>query len=647
MKRVSEMLKARHLFAALLLMSVAPACTDSNEEEVKPTPETKLELSIEIGKVTESSIKAAITPSDKEATYYAGIHTEAEVGNDSAAALVEQLVAAPDFASKLIRGTQTISATELEAETRYYVVAFGYDPDKQKLTGDVALKSATTEAIPEPEFPYTIELALQEGSATWRDAVILVKPSSDEANWICDICSKELYDSRYAGNPAAIIEDNIEVWRGDALTFDGDPENWAYYMKNYWRTGEQAVAASEIRNLRWSEDYYVYCFATNEQGEQTSEIVAIPFSTSTPNPSSNEISITINLTDKSTVDFTVETTNEDPYFVSIQTTDYLARFGEGKEETMEDMIYDLSYSKTEEQLQATVFNGTVNLTNADLNKTVNGFKEYQVVVWGYDNGPTTEVFLSEPFQPGTTHQPLPEEAFEVTISEPTWCNALVDITLLADTKYIWGGFTKEVWEENYASNLQAVYDYNKSGWERDASSYGGSWLDQIKYYINSGNKSGEDATNIIGASRLAWGTEYVIYLFGIDETTGEMTTEVEYFAFSTLAPTPSTNTFTITIDAMTRSSVEFTITPTTDEPYYVTIEKKSSVESWGDEVIKKTIPEYDNQLEQRTFTGTQTLTQSDLGKTVNGFSEYYIIVYGFENGPTTEVTLSEAFKPAD
>ena len=59
------------------------------------------------------------------------------------------------------------------------------------------------------------------------------------------------------------------------------------------------------------------------------------------------------------------------------------------------------------------------------------------------------------------------------------------------------------------------------------------------------------------------------------------------------------------------------------------------------------MPLGDVTLENRLFTGTQSLAGTDVGASVNGFKNYYIVVFGFENGATTPVYISEKFKPAD
>jgi hypothetical protein len=135
---------------------------------------------------------------------------------------------------------------------------------------------------------------------------------------------------------------------------------------------------------------------------------------------------------------------------------------------------------------------------------------------------------------------------------------------------------------------------------------------------------------------------------------GNLATEVIIKEFTTLTPAQSSNEFTITINSFTKSSVNFTVTPTNNDQYYVTVEKAGTVSGYGpdqdksyDDLIDYLLPEYENQLTQRLFSGEQTINNSDLGKSVNGFSDFVIVVWGFNNGPTTTVFMSEAFRPAD
>ena len=162
-----------------------------------------------------------------------------------------------------------------------------------------------------------------------------------------------------------------------------------------------------------------------------------------------------------------------------------------------------------------------------------------------------------------------------------------------------------------------------------------------------------DGYRVADISALRWSTEYVFFVFGVNAD-GSLATDVVVKEFTTLTPQQSSNEFTITINSMTRSSVNFTVTPTTNDQYYVTVEKVGTLAGYGpgedksyDDLIDYLLPEYETQLTPRLFTGEQTISNSDLSKTVNGFSDYQIVVWGFDNGPTTTVFMSEPFRPAD
>ena len=651
MKKFLETLKALMLLMASALLLAVPACSESEETDPTPEPEKPLELVIKLGEITHNSILSSVTPSDEEATYYAAIHSAAEVGEDQGAALAQSLIAREDFASLLRTEAQRVTGSELTPESDYYVVAFGYNAEQMKMTSKVVLSDKiTTAAAPVEEPEYLGELTLEwlEAETTWRDASMKVTSTNQEMEYVFGVYTKERYDAEFAEDPELIVAARIAAWEQDAENYREHYPNdtWVDYMTAYQCVGDNTFSVREWQNLRWSESYVAFVFGMNDEGKQTSPVAVAPFSTQEPTPSENVITITINQTTKESVEFTVTTTTDDPYFLNLDQKAYWDRFGDGEgQSSYDDLVFDQTFHLTDERIAAKVFTGSRTFTQEDLDKTVNGFNEYQIMAFGFENGPTTEVVFSEVFKPGTTHQVEPESAFEITVSEPTWCNATVDVKADPEIKYIAGGFTKAEWEEKYAADpATSLLEKHKATWERMGDRYGETWQQQIQYYAKSGDLTAANATDIIGYARLAWGTEYVIYLFGIDETTGELTTEVQSAEFSTLAPTPSSNTFAVVINSTTKSSVDFTITPSNDDPYYVTIEKKSTIEGW-DNVIASTIPDNDTMLEQRTFTGTQTLTQDDLGKTVNGFGEYQVIVYGFENGPTTEVTLSEAFKP--
>ena len=141
-----------------------------------------------------------------------------------------------------------------------------------------------------------------------------------------------------------------------------------------------------------------------------------------------------------------------------------------------------------------------------------------------------------------------------------------------------------------------------------------------------------DGYRVADIGSLRWSTDYVFFVFGVNAD-GSLATDVVVREFTTITPQQSSNEFTITINSMTRDSVNFTVTPTTNDQYYVTVEKVGTLAGYGpgeqksyDDLIDYLLPDYENQLTPRLFTGENTISNSDLSKTVNGFSDYQEIV---------------------
>lgn len=614
----------------------------------------------------------------------------------------------------------------------------------------IAVTQAAKSVVPTPE-PELATFTLEVSEITWNNAYISVTPSED-VEYILGVMTKEAF-APYAEDAETIVAARIAEWQETAEQYIdmGYDDPWQYYMNFEQRSGERTydVKYDDIYNMDWDTEYVVYCFGMNDEGEQTGHVTIKEFRTTAPEPSNNTFTITIDAMTKSSVEFTVEPTTDEPYYVTIETVDVLAPYGPDKENSYEDLIKYLTpdYESTIEQR---TFTGKQTITNSDLGKSVNGFKTYRVVVWGFENGPTTTVFMSEEFKPAD-----PEVDFEPTIyvdeynyrkviysvvpnSSATYYHALhtaaevgedggaslaasliegninanlisgtvqkevevqaeseyyvvvfgynpdtksmtsevflselittpaepaealtldVEVTNLAwngadiyvkpssDFKYYYECRTRAKFDERYGS-AEAFYQKVYDGWASDAASYGYDVATVASWYTHEGS-------DVADIGQLRWSTDYVFAIFGIDAE-GNLATEVILKEFTTLTPAQSSNEFTITINSFTKSSVNFTVTPTNNDQYYVTVEKVGTVSGYGpdqdksyDDLIDYLLPEYENQLTQRLFTGEQTIVNSDLGKSVNGFSDYVVVVWGFNNGPTTTVFMSEAFRPAD
>lgn len=743
------------LAAAMMLTA---ACTEKEEPkpqpQPEPEPEQKLELAFSAGAVTSTTITYTITPNIETATYYAELFAAEELTEERDVAMKAALMTMEEAYT----GAQTITVEELTAETEYKVLFFGYDAAEKHYTTDYLVSDAITTA--DFEISETISLALVEGSETWRNAYIEVDLSDENLEYVFDIMEKSKWEALYANDPESIVAARIAGWEQDVLDgIESNPtmDTWQKYMAIYQHSYPRTINASEYYNMYWATEYVMYAFGMNDEGFQTTSVAVVEFETATPEASNNTFSVEIGELTASSVAFNVTTTNNDPYFLTIQDKRYVERFiGANATESWEDMIWDLTFVKTDEQIQDYIFAGSQSLSNASINKNVDTLHEYQVVIWGFNDGPTTQVYVSDVFKPFeevvelnlyiaidevasdtitfTVHantddvpyymgaitseefgddygltlisglygnltendlfygsqtftavgltpeteyyfiafgydleagEPTTDlvyksertmpvashgDVFTIAVNDIEWRNAQVSVATEYTGTYIYGLFTAAEYAE-YA-DAEAIFEKRKSGWESSAEWYDNTtWQDMMMYDTLSGNTTFNVSEEI---KTLTWGESYVFYCMGVTAE-GEIATDMAVAEFTTLTPEASENTFTITIDSMTKSSVNFTVTPTiADEQYYVTVQRVSVLNGYGpdtaktyDDLIRYLTPDSDYTIESRLFTGEQTLTNSSVGATVNGFYEYRVVVWGFNNGPTTTVFMSDAFKPAD
>ena len=725
----------KKIFALLTIVALALTSCDKNPEP-EPQPEATPIVALDKQSI---SVKAEGGNYSVSYTIENAIEgVELNIVND--AEWIVDITVEPNNIAFVVEPNESPEAREAELSVEY--------PQTEPRT--ITINQAAKSEEPEPQ-PTLATIELEVSNIEWNNADIAVTPSED-IEYVLGVMGAELFAEKYAENSEAIIADRIAEWESTAKMYEdmGYDDPWQYYMQLEQREGERTynIKDSDIANLSWGSDYVAYCFGIDDEGNVTSSVATAEFATVAPVASENDITISIDAMTKSSVEFTVTTTTNDPYYVTLETTDVLAPYADKSDEEL--IRYLLPQYNN--QIEQRTFTGTKTITNSDLGKSVNGFKSYKVVVWGFENGPTTKVFYSEEFKPTdpvidlsvnitidelshdkVTYSVVPnsysvtyfhslftaeevgtdggkalaesliaEEKFyqrlssgpvqnevvvepekqyyvvvfgydgntstmtsevflsdiittpavpgvkptiDVEVTNLAWNGADIYITPNGDFKYYYECCTRAKFEERYGS-VDGIYDRVVASWQSEGSSYGEDWLTVMGWYTNDGYRVAD-----IGALR--WSTEYVFFVFGVNAD-GSLATDVVVKEFTTLTPQQSSNEFTITINSMTRSSVNFTVTPTTNDQYYVTVEKVGTLSGYGpgedksyDDLIDNLLPEYETQLTPRLFTGEQTISNSDLSKTVNGFSEYQIVVWGFDNGPTTTVFMSEPFRPAD
>ena len=143
--------------------------------------------------------------------------------------------------------------------------------------------------------------------------------------------------------------------------------------------------------------------------------------------------------------------------------------------------------------------------------------------------------------------------------------------------------------------------------------------------------------------RLMWDTPYYVYCFGVDNE-GNLNSDIVEKLFRTTKPVPSDNEITVTLKQELSDGVLIDVATTNDDTYFIDCQKKSYVDYYLDE--------YDGSKEQmfyRFFSSIRTQIndqyfhngdQTDLkAKALTPDADYYIIICGFNDGPTTDIQL--------
>ena len=142
----------------------------ARSEEIGTTPDQRASLDLSVLSTGDTSISAKCIPSDGEVSYYMTVlPATAFAGKNDYTVLDEQIATLNKqswdaIAGQLRKGTSTLSATDLEMDTEYYVVAFGL---QRSASGPAEAATRLFKAGVEttkPEPIVTIEYLIEDGA---------------------------------------------------------------------------------------------------------------------------------------------------------------------------------------------------------------------------------------------------------------------------------------------------------------------------------------------------------------------------------------------------------------------------------------------------------------------------------------------------
>ena len=193
--------------------------------------------------------------------------------------------------------------------------------------------------------------------------------------------------------------------------------------------------------------------------------------------------------------------------------------------------------------------------------------------------------------------------------------------------------------------IMGLYEFEKSWYQWIADMYGMEWQYFMKQDLSVGASVSETT------SACGWNTDYVCYVFGVDENC-ELVTDICVYPFRTLDSVKDPNAYidmevtNLEVTGRWAATASFTFTPSSDDFTYCTalykaaglieVLQTSSLEDY----VKSNISSFADypSIGEDTYTSNNLLPGTD----------YAVIYFGFdgENGLTTDIYLKFISVPA-
>ena len=350
-------------------------------------------------------------------------------------------------------------------------------------------------------------------------------PTPENIRYFAWYFSVENMESALSKSPGVTVEMYLE------RLIEVDISNAIYYGSYAGYTAEEAVAEITLKGTQTQEfelngntEFYAYGCAVSDKGEIKSDLVYTTFKTGPVAPSNNVLTIHDVEVNTDRAWFSISTTNMDQYAAFVLP----ASMVEGAtDEELLDYYNNLDSNILVSYLHFGNYDGYVLLDEADA--------DYYILAFGYEYGMfTTEVKREKihtlPYDPNVTAE------FELTIDKITHYRVKASLNV---------------------EPVTALYYIDVCEADATAEDVTKEVMEAAQWYVDNGYYSNlADCFQVVGskgsrpfeATGLYPETDYRIYIFGINEETGEINTEVTFSEVFT-TPAPKVSESYITIDA--------------------------------------------------------------------------------------------------
>lgn len=193
----------------------------------------------------------------------------------------------------------------------------------------------------------------------------------------------------------------------------------------------------------------------------------------------------------------------------------------------------------------------------------------------------------------------------------------------------------------YGSEEQNVFHFAVDWWQFCADMYGMTWVDFMNQY---GLSSGTTTNTEEGMKA---GEQYCLFAFAMNED-GTIASPIEVKKFTTPVPEQSDITFEVTVNEINSAEAIFTIVPSNNDKYFVNVQRASYVDWFVEndcvetEMVQSLTSSITPSMYPEAYCqGTVTRSTDDFLASLRKNTDYYIIVFGFNNGLTSEVSLTK------
>ncbi len=491
----------KFILASLVAAAMFVAC-DTNEP-VDPTPSVPAKLSIDDNYV---QVKAA------GGDYYFTYTLENPDGSELKAVAQDEWIHSFDLSDEgevsFVVNPNTTGSQRLSKITLTY----------GKLKDDIVI-TQSGDAI---DVEVTIDFQFEINGPYVK---MHTTPTPENIRYFAWYFSVENMESALSQSPGVTEEMYLE------RLIEVDISNAIYYGAYAGYTAEQAVAeitlygpATQEFELNGNTEFYAYGCAVTDKGEIISDLVYTTFTTGPVEPSDNVLNISDVKVNSDRVTYTVSTTNMDQYAALVLPA---ADVENATDEEILDFYNKLDSGVLVSYLHFGDYTGTILLDQEDA--------DYYILAFGYEYGMLTTDIKREKIHT-LPYDPNAKTEFNLTIDKITHYRVKASLEVVPETSlyYIDVCDADATAEEVVDAVIEAAQWYVDNG-------YYGHIADCMKVVGSKGSQNFE-------CTGLYAETDYRIYVFGINEKTGEVNTEV-YFSEVFTTPAQKVSESYITINA--------------------------------------------------------------------------------------------------